>query len=98
MNGRTPTKDEKAWLDAITQLGCIVCLKEFGIYSPGSPHHIEGSRKPGAHKITICLCWPHHQSDDSDPRYESVHGNKYRFEKRYGSQYELLEMTQELVA
>lgn len=97
MKGRTPTKKEKQWLNKIGELGCIVCRIHHGVFSPASPHHIEGRVKPGAHFKTIPLCFNHHQADDSYPEYESVHGNKYLFEERYGTQWELLEKTKEIV-
>lgn len=92
MNGRTPTKDERAWLDAITRLGCIVCLREHGEETPASPHHIDGSRKPGAHQNTIPLCWAHHQgnSDGTKQPFVSRHPYKARFIEAYGTEDELL--------
>ena len=97
MKGRNPNKTEKIWLDSICQIGCIVCKLHHGVFSPGLPHHIEGRVKIGAHLKTICLCHKHHQADDSHPAYESVHGNKYLFEQRYGTQSELLEKTKEII-
>ena len=91
MNGRTPTKDERRWLAAITELGCIVCLREHGKATPASPHHIDGSQKPGAHRNTIPLCWAHHQggSDGTSQPFISRHPYKARFEAAYGPEHEL---------
>ena len=99
MNGRNPTKDERRWLAAITDLGCIVCLLEHGQASPASPHHIDGSQKPGAHLRTIPLCWAHHQggSDGSNEPYVSRHPFKNRFVEEYGTEQELLKDTAHLV-
>lgn len=97
MKGRTPTKDEKKWLNKVGELGCIVCLTFEHTFSPCSPHHIEGRTKPGAHFKTIGLCWCHHQSNDADTRYQSVHGNKAEFEEMYGKQEVLLELTKALL-
>lgn len=93
MNGKTPTKAERDWLNAITGLGCIVCLREHEVFTPASPHHIDGSRKPGAHRKTIPLCWAHHQgnSDGTKQPYISRHPYKARFVAAYGDEYELLE-------
>lgn len=92
MNGRNPTKTERRWLAAITDLGCIVCLREHGQASPASPHHIDGSQNPGAHLRTIPLCWAHHQggSDGSKEPYVSRHPFKARFEEAYGPEHWLL--------
>jgi hypothetical protein len=59
------TNLERAWMDAITQLGCIVCFVfENAPGTPGCPHHLltDGGRRIG-HLDTICLCDPgHHQN------------------------------------
>jgi len=95
MKGRAVTVTEKAWINKACAFGCIVCATcEDSPDVPCSPHHIEGKTKPGAHFLVIGLCHYHHQADDNNPAYESVHGNKYRFEQRYGTQYELLHILQ----
>lgn len=92
MIGRTPNKEEKEWLDAITSLGCIVCYLGLGVFTEASPHHITGKTKPGAHMKTIPLCGRHHQI--SGLGYVSRHGDgKARFEAAYRSEEYLLEMT-----
>jgi len=83
MKGRTPTADEKHWLNAISKLGCIVCWNVLGVYTPASPHHIDGKTKPGAHKLTIPLCGPHHQVKGSG--WETRHHNKTRFMELNGN-------------
>jgi len=97
LSGRPPTKAEKEWLDAICQLGCIVCVKDMETYSPASPHHIAGKIKPDAHFYTIPLCFPHHQGNKDTPVYTSRHYYKARFEARYGTERELLEATRKMV-
>lgn len=91
MKGRPPTAEEARFMDAIAQLGCIACLKD-GFVNPWiSLHHIDGRTKPGAHFLTLPLCGPHHQQDDSDPRQRiSLHGRKASFQARYGTERELL--------
>lgn len=88
MQGRNPTAEEQRWMDAACELGCIVCLKFESIWTEPSPHHIDGKTKPGAHFKVIGLCGRHHQIPG--PGYETLHFNKTRFEKAYGTQYELL--------
>jgi Recombination enhancement, RecA-dependent nuclease len=96
MKGRPPTAEETRFMDAIASLGCVACAKD-GWYSPVvSIHHIAGRTKPGAHMFVLPLCGPHHQQDDADPMGRiSVHGNKARFEAKYGTQYELLAAAKE---
>lgn len=96
LKGRTPTKEEKEWMDKITQAGCIVCWLHHGIpHSQCSVHHISGKTKKGAHLNTIGLCYRHHQDESNNPMWISRHKNKFRFEERYGTEEWLLEKTKE---
>lgn len=96
MNGRTPTKEESEWMECVIDLGCIVCLN-MGIYTPAEIHHLDGSRKPGAHLKTIGLCYYHHRSGNDCEAYTSRHPYKKRFIERYGTEQYLLAKTQELI-
>ena len=79
---------EKVLWDRLAALGCIACMKE-GRYNPHvSIHHVDGRTKPGCHLLVLPLCAPHHQDDGSGAL--AVHPWKARFEKRYGSQLELV--------
>lgn len=93
------TLAEKAWMDAITQIGCIVCLIfEQAPGTPGAVHHLlRGPRRIG-HLSTICLCDPgHHQNAPKGSGKVSRHPNKTRFEAQYASEERLLEKSRELV-
>jgi len=97
MKGKTRTKAEIEYQNDVCDLGCIVCLNELGVFSPPSPHHINGRTKKDAHYDVIPLCYIHHQSNDNNPDYVSFHQNKTEFEKRYGTQQILLEQVRELL-
>lgn len=92
------TKAEKAWLDAITRLGCIVCLVTGFGPTPAVPHHLlRGGRRIG-HLSTIPLCDPgHHQNPPKESGKIARHPTKARFEKAYGTEAFLLRKTKELV-
>jgi hypothetical protein len=93
------TNLERAWMDAITQLGCIVCwLFENAPGTPGCPHHLltEGGRRRG-HLDTICLCDPGHHQNSSTPAKISRHPNKARFEAAYGTEESLLLQSRRIV-
>lgn len=94
MKGRTPNREEKAWMDAIRELGCIVCLDNLGEHTPAAVHHIDGKTKPGAHLQTIPLCYHHHQGTA-----DSRHGaGKKAFERAHGmTEMQWLERTKELL-
>jgi len=93
MSQKGYTKQDKEWLDKITQLGCIVCVNEFGIFTPASPHHIEGRTKEGCHKKTIGLCGCHHQTGGNGVAFHET--GKKTWEAKYGTQEELLKQLQD---
>ncbi len=88
---RAVTADEKILWSQLAALGCCACMKD-GRYNPHvSIHHIDGRTKEGCHKLVLPLCAPHHQQDDTDPASRvAVHPWVNRFERRYGSQTDLL--------
>ena len=92
LKGRTPTKAEREHMDAVCNVGCIVCLEWLGVHSPAEPHHTTGKTKAGAHMLTIPLCPRHHRTPGRG--YISRHGNgKAAFEREYATERELLDMT-----
>lgn len=91
------TRLERAWMDAITQLGCIVCLLFRHVFSPPDVHHmLDGGRRRG-HLFSIPLCPMHHRSGRNDAEVVSRDQNQRRFEARYGTEESLLAKTRELV-
>jgi hypothetical protein len=95
MQSRTPTKAEKEWMDAICQLGCVVCNIFLHVHSPAEPHHLKGRVKPGCHFLTIPLCPRHHRNPGKD--YVSRADGKKLFERTYMPEVKLLEQTKLLV-
>lgn len=93
------TRLEKRWMEAITQIGCIVCLLfEKAPGTPGAVHHLLSGGLRIGHLSTICLCDPgHHQNAPAGSEKISRHPYKARFEARYGSEESLLAKTRELV-
>ena len=97
MKGRQPNKQEKLWMDSISQVGCIVCKVHYDCFTPAEVHHIDGKTKPGAHLKTIGLCYRHHREGVNNEMYVSRHPFKAEFVKRYGTEMDLLEKVKELV-
>lgn len=95
MKGRTPTKAEREWMDAARELGCIVCLLQYGQTPPAAIHHLDGKTKPDAHFKTIGLCYNHHQGGESEGDFISIHPWKKRFQDAYGREDELLEQVKQ---
>jgi hypothetical protein len=94
---RTPTAAEREWMDAITTLGCIACIIDGHPYTPGAVHHILRAGRRIGHMHSICLCDPGHHQNGEQFGKVSRHPHKARFERRYGSEPNLLAFTQELV-
>lgn len=92
---RPYSKSDKEWISAIAEIGCIVCLNEFNIWSPGSPHHIVGRVIEGCHKLTILLCGPHHQTGGEGVAFHET-GRK-TWTKKFGTERELHEQTKSMV-
>jgi len=89
VKGRNPTAKEKQHMDRVSQLGCIVCLKQGLGYNPCEIHHINGKTKPHAHFEVIGLCYEHHRKG-GDVEPISRHPYKKRFIAAYGTEEELL--------
>jgi len=87
-------KQDKIRFDKLRQIGCIACSKR-GLFSEPVIHHIRnhtglGLRPP--HTDTIPLCPKHHNMGN-----ESVHLNKKKFYSLFGTEYELLEETNQKI-
>lgn len=92
-----PTAAEREWMAAVAQIGCIVCHLQNRGYVPCAVHHIvEGQRRLG-HMFTIGLCDPGHHQNSPDPEQISRHPYRARFTAAYGSEYDLLKITQDIV-
>ena len=97
MQGKKPNKAELEWIQAVIELGCIVCRNN-GYETPPEIHHLAGSKKPGAHLKTIGLCYLHHRSGIASKDVISRHPFKARFEAEYGNEWDLLKQTRELLS
>tara|TARA_R110000803_G_scaffold46588_1_gene97696 strand:+ start:1361 stop:1678 length:318 start_codon:yes stop_codon:yes gene_type:complete len=84
---KTKTKAEKERLQTIAEMPCYACFQD-GREVDAEVHHIRkhtgmGLRPP--HSDTIPLCYSHHRTGKI-----SVHLGKKEFEKRYGTEQEIL--------
>ena len=87
MKGRAVTPAEKLLHDRIAQMGCVACRQEGILNTYVSIHHVNGRTKPGCHMDVLPLCAPHHLPDGTAL---AVHGNKARWEAKYGKQADLI--------
>lgn len=84
-------------MNAIAQLGCIVCRLAGHPNTPAVVHHLlRGGRRIG-HLATIPLCPDHHQQTRPGTGKVARHPTKVQFEKAYGTEQHLLEQTKKLL-
>ena len=88
---------EKAWMDDLTTLGCIVCCQQGHPGTPAEIHHVLFAGRRQSDLETIGLCPGHHRTND-EPGKISRHPWRKRFEAAYGTEAELLQATRTLVS
>ncbi len=84
------TKSERRWLGKVAEQGCIVCRNAGFGATPAEIHHLregQGAAQRASNYLTIPLCPQHHRGTDS------IHGDRAGFERRYGSELDLLAQT-----
>lgn len=87
---RAPTVEEKRWMDAIVRFGCVACWLDEESPRQTAVHHIlRGGMRMG-HRFTLPLCDPGHHQGGQELGLTSRHPFKTRFEKKYGTEDELL--------
>ncbi|MCY1340610.1 Recombination enhancement, RecA-dependent nuclease [compost metagenome] len=91
MKKKNATAAEKAHLQRLAELGCIVCLEQFGVASPAEihhPRHGQGLGQRAGHHEAIPLCATHHRHGGYGV---AIHAGQREWERRYGTERELLE-------
>ena len=87
MAKKRPNKKERIHLARIAEMNCLICERPANIHhcrNYGTGNVGMGNRSSSYH--TIPLCYDHHQGQFS------IHNNKKEFEKKYGTEKELLEI------
>lgn len=81
----------------LRELGCVVCWREFGVYTEPEIHHLKGhpwsgmgKRADDSHSIPLCAVHHRHGSGS----HIGYHQSPAQFEARYGSQGDLLEVVE----
>lgn len=93
-------KQKRQRFDSLYQMGCIVCRLRYDVYSPPEIHHLRGNQWSGMgqranDEHTIGLCPIHHRYGGGDD--VGYHQSPKEFERRYGTQSELLEKVNEML-
>lgn len=87
------SKAEKLWLSDVASLGCVVCRNAGYGASPAEVHHSRagvGKGQKAHYSKTIPLCPLHHRTGGYGVAF---HAGPEEFERRYGSQDELVLQT-----
>ncbi len=88
--------EEKKWIRAILDIGCIVCHRN-GFQTPAEVHHLKSGGVRIGHSHSIPLCMIHHRSGRNDDDAVSRHPWKKQFEIMYGKEDDLYEYTKSLI-
>ena len=89
------SKEGKEWMGDVASLGCVACRNAGYGETPAEVHHVRdgvGKGQRAADTDTIPLCPPHHRGT-AHPIVPSIHRDKRRFEREFGTERELLAQT-----
>ena len=89
------TKDEKQYLSDAASLGCLACRMAGYGPTPAEVHHPregQGMSQRAEHKSGIPLCPAHHRGTHH-PQIPSIHLDKSRFIRQFGTETALVEQT-----
>lgn len=92
---RPATVDEAERMDRVAAWGCVACRLDRVAPRPTAIHHLLRGGVRMGHRYTIGLCDPGHHQDGAPLGITSRHPWKARFEARYGSEIQLLALTDE---
>jgi len=96
MQGRSVNAAQKRFHDALVRIvGCIACRVAGRPHDIATIHHCDGKTKPDAHYLVIPLCAVCHQLGGNG--YPARHINKAEFERAYGTEQELLALSQKIL-
>lgn len=94
---RAPTVEESERMGRVVRFGCIACYLDKVFARETAIHHIlRGGRRLG-HRYTLGLCDPGHHQNGEQFGMVSRHPYKARFEAKYGTEAELLALTDKLI-
>lgn len=90
MLGENVNKADKAHLQRVAELHCVVCRNLGFGESPAEIHHLRsgaGTGQRSCHRRSIPLCPPHHRTGGYGV---AIHAGQKEWEKNYGSEEILL--------
>lgn len=96
MEKKSKTKAEAEHMNAVAEIGCIVCLNQGKGHSPSELHHINahGMGLRSDNYSVIPLCHWHHRTGGYE---HAIHSGKRTWECRFGTEIELLKQVKEIL-
>lgn len=94
------TKDERRYMADVASMGCLICRSLGYGETPAELHHPrsgQGMSQRASNLDAIPLCPAHHRGT-MHPGVPSIHLDKARFERLFGTEAELVECTKREVA
>jgi hypothetical protein len=98
------TADERRYVTAALEHGCIVCKLHHGAVTPAEWHHVTAGGRRLGHQQGFALCPMHHRGVNLAPGEVPRHspnggqGGRNAFERKYQPEAVLVQITQQLVA
>ena len=90
MAKKPASKEDKAHMDAVASLGCIICRNELGVFSAAEIHHTRvevGMGQRSHHTRVLPLCMRHHRMHGYGV---SFHDGPGEFQRNFGTELKLL--------
>lgn len=85
------TKAEKAYMNRVAELGCIICRMPTELHHP---RFLVGGAQKASNFDVIPLCPKHHRNGGYGTAF---HAGRQAFEQNFGTEQELLEKTKRLL-
>lgn len=91
---RSQTEEEKRWIKAVLEFGCVACWLDGSPWREAELHHILRGGVRMGHLYSLPLCSPGHHRNGNALDMVSRHPWITRFEQRYGTEQHLLNLLQ----
>lgn len=88
---------DRLHLERVAALGCLICRKEMGVFTPTSIHHVRtlhGRRIKRNDQFVIPLCPTHHQYGGPGTAF---HAGSRQWQHIHGTEEQLLDEVQALL-
>lgn len=84
---KAATEAEKAYMNEVVELGCIVCMEHLNVWSPAEVHHTRdgmGASQRNSHYSILPLCPEHHRNGGPGVSFHKT--GRYQWESTFGTE------------